>query len=319
MDNFADRLLAAIAQKGNPCTIGLDPRLDLIPSFVIDEIRHLPTDDAIRGAIAGFHRRIIEQVAPLVPVVKLQSAFYEQYGIPGLLAFQDTIECARSHDLIVVVDAKRNDIDSTARAYADAFLGAADVFGAPRPAFDVDALTVNGYLGEDSLEPFARVCAEYGRGIFTLVRTSNPGADDLQGQKLETGTVADRMAGFVDRVGSGLVGRSGYSSVGAVVGATWPQEAEKLRGLMPRAIILVPGYGHQGGTGDGAAPNFNTDGLGAIVSSSRSATYPTGAEANASAAAYAAWLDATTRAMVVDVAAGAKARSQGSVASSLDA
>ena len=195
--------------------------------------------------------------------------------MPGLNAFVDTIRLAKEKNLIVIVDAKRNDIASTAEAYANAFLGCSKIFGSKRPIFDVDCITVSPFLGRDSLQPFVKQCEEYGKGIFVLVKTSNPGSVDVQDQKLVTtkNPLYEELARMVDELGSKLIGKSGYSSIGAVVGATFPEEAIQLRKLMPRAIILVPGYGAQGGTAQDASRCFNTDGLGAVINASRSITY----------------------------------------------
>jgi orotidine-5'-phosphate decarboxylase len=274
--NFADRLIDAIEAKGTPCVVGLDPRVEEMPAFVADGARDSSDPDAIRRAICSFHEAVLDAVAPLVPAVKLQIAFYEQYGLPGLQAFAETIAMARRAGLIVIADAKRNDIGSTAEAYANAFLGGSTALGRRIPAFDVDCLTVSPFLGRDSIEPFVRRCTEGGRGIFVLVKTSNPGSVDIQARPAGDGTVSDYLAAMVDDLGSDLVGRSGYSAVGAVVGATFPEEARKLRGIMPRAIVLVPGYGAQGGTAEDALASFNPDGLGAIVNASRSITYGEG-------------------------------------------
>jgi orotidine-5'-phosphate decarboxylase len=276
MNNYADRLISAIRQKGNPCVVGLDPRLDLMPDFITSGHAAGPQSEAIRSAITDFNNVIIEAVSPYVPAVKLQAAFYEQYGLPGLLAFEASIKIAKEHSLIVIADVKRNDISSTAEAYANAYLGRSNIFGSRLPVFDVDCITVSPFLGGDSLKPFADACSEYGKGLFILVKTSNPGSVDLQDQLLAGtgGPLYREVARLVERYGEGVVGESGYSSVGAVVGATFPEEAKDLRQLMPRSIFLVPGFGAQGGTGRSAAACFNADGLGAVVSASRSITYP---------------------------------------------
>jgi orotidine-5'-phosphate decarboxylase len=206
--------------------------------------------------------------------VKPQSAFYEQYGIGGSLALRDTVEYAKSRNMVVIIDAKRNDIASTADAYANSFLGKTDVFGQKRAFLDADCITISPYLGRDSIEPFVSVCKEYGKGIFILVKTSNPGSQDLQEAKLTNGqklyqAVTEMIEPWVIQ----LQGKLGYSSVGAVVGATYPAQARNLRRLLPKSIFLVPGYGSQGGTAADVIPCFNKDGLGAVVSASRSITY----------------------------------------------
>jgi orotidine-5'-phosphate decarboxylase len=277
MSNFADRMIEAIRRTGNPCVVGLDPRLEAMPDFVLDAVRRSDEPGAVGTAITTFHEHVIAAVADHVPAVKVQIAFFEQYGLPGMQAFADTIALARAAGLVVIADAKRNDIDSTARAYANAYLGRAEVLGRPQPAFDVDCLTVTPFLGRDSLEPFVEACAAHGKGVFVLVKTSNPGSREVQDQQVADGeTISARLARLVHELGGPLVGDEGYSSVGAVVGATFPQEAEALRRLMPEAIILVPGYGAQGGTAEGATANFNADGLGAVVNASRSITYAFG-------------------------------------------
>jgi orotidine-5'-phosphate decarboxylase len=275
MINFADRLVTAVRSKSSPCIVGLDPRLESIPEFITGCRYTLPVNDAITSCITQFHELVLDAISELVPAVKLQIAFYERYGLPGLAAFGHTIRAAKDRGLLVIVDAKRNDIASTAEAYADEFLGMTEVFGAMRPVYDVDCLTVSPFLGRDSLAPFIDACHLYGKGIFVLVKTSNPGSADIQDELLlETGRPCyEKLAKYVDELGAGDWGNSGYSSVGAVVGATFPEEATTLRKLMPRAIILVPGYGAQGGTAVSAANCFNDDGLGAVVNASRSITY----------------------------------------------
>jgi orotidine-5'-phosphate decarboxylase len=199
--------------------------------------------------------------------VKPQLAFYEQYGIGGLEAFENTLNASRQRGLLTIADGKRNDISSTAEAYATAFLG--------DTAFNADSMTVTPYLGRDSLVPFTEACAKFGKGLFVVLETSNPGSRDFQDQPLEgTGRpLYETIAGVINDLGKDLVGESGYSSIGAVVGATFPEDGRKLRALLPRAIILVPGYGAQGGSAKSAASCFDENGLGALVSSSRGTTY----------------------------------------------
>jgi orotidine-5'-phosphate decarboxylase len=250
-----------------------------MPDFVMEGDCEVQPDAAIRRAITGFHATVLDVVASLVPAVKLQIAFYEQYGLAGLQAFCETVRAAKERELLVIVDAKRSDISSTAEAYANAFLGTTRLRSSSYTAFDVDCITVNPYLGRDSLQPFVSACSKYGKGIFVLVKTSNPGSIDLQDQRLATTGTAlyDVVARMVDELGKAVLGESGYSSIGAVVGATFPHEAERLRTIMQHAILLVPGYGAQGGTGRDAAACFNSDHLGAIVNASRSITYSYGA------------------------------------------
>ncbi len=254
--------------------VGLDPRIDLMPAF-IKSGRGEPTRDVVRSIITEFHQLVIDAVAGLVPAVKPQLAFFEQYGSAGIEAFENTVAYARQRGLLVIADGKRNDISSTAEAYAAAFLGEADILGHKQRAFDADAATVTPYLGRDSLEPFVDACAKFGKGLFVVLKTSNPGSRDFQDQPVAaTGKpLYESIAATVHELGGALVGESGYSSVGAVIGATFPAEGRKLRRLMPSALILVPGYGAQGGSAASAAACFNNDGLGAVVSSSRGITY----------------------------------------------
>jgi orotidine-5'-phosphate decarboxylase len=274
MKLFSDRLADAIRKKGNPCVVGLDPRIDLMPAFVKSG-RGARTADAIRSVISDFHELVLDAVAGMVPAVKPQVAFFEQYGTAGMLAFDDTIRAAKQRGLLVIADAKRNDISSTAEAYAAAFLGEADVFGRAQKAFDADCMTVSPYLGRDSLLPFVEACAKHKKGLFVVLKTSNPGSRDFQDLELRaTGRpLYEKVAEAIKEFGEPLAGESGYSSIGAVIGATFLDDARRLRALLPRAFILVTGYGSQGARGRDAAVCFNSDGMGAIVSSSRGITY----------------------------------------------
>lgn len=270
--HFADRLIAAIQKKGAPICVGLDPRLNQIPEFIKSEkiAKKGKSFEAAAEAIVEFNKGIIDAVHDLVPAVKPQFAFYEQYGFAGVRAFEETCKYAKEKGLIVIADAKCNDIGSTAEAYASAFLGEADVFGEKVAVVDADAVTVNPYLGHDGVKPFLEQCRERGKGIFVLVKTSNPSSSDLQDRvtedKLRNYEV---VAHLLESWGADEVGESGYSSVGAVVGATYPAEAKRLRTLMPHAYFLVPGYGAQGGKAADVKACFNADGLGALINSGR--------------------------------------------------
>ena len=260
--NFADRLVAAIQKKGTPICVGLDPRWENLPGG----IKRAATKDrgetaeAIADAFVVFNKGIIDAVHDLVPVVKPQFAFYIQYGAAGVKAFEETCAYAANKGLTVIADAKSNDIGSTAEAYANGFL----------ERMECDALTVNPYLGYDGIKPFTEICKKRGKGIFVLVKTSNPSSGDLQDRITEDKVRNyELMAHYVESWGADEIGESGYSAVGAVVGATFPAEAAKLRALMPNAYFLVPGYGAQGGTAADVKVCFNKDGLGAIVNSSR--------------------------------------------------
>ncbi len=271
MLNFADRLVNRISDLGNPTVVGLDPRLSQIPDFIkekaLDEFGE--TFEAAAAAIFEFNKGIIDAIADIVPAVKPQIAFYECYGYEGFKAYEETVKYAQERGLIVIGDAKRNDIGTTATAYAEGHLGKVDLFGELTPSIDADALTVTPYLGTDGIEPFTKVCREEGKGIFVLVRTSNPSADEIQGQALGDHLMDEHVASLVEGWGRDLVGVSGFSSVGAVVGATYPEEARALRHLMPNQIFLVPGYGAQGGSADDVKPCFYENGTGAIVNNAR--------------------------------------------------
>jgi orotidine-5'-phosphate decarboxylase len=242
-----------------------------MPAF-IKSGRGAPTPDAIRSIIRDFHELVLDTIAGLASIVKPQLAFFEQYGSAGIQGFEDTVRAAQQRGLLVLADGKRNDVDSTAEAYATAYLG--------KKAFDVDAMTVTPYLGRDSMLPYVDACREHGKGIFIVLKTSNPGSRDYQDQTLErTGRpLYETIAQTIRDFGVDLMGESGYSSVGAVIGATFPEDARRLRALLPGAFILVTGYGAQGASSEGAAACFNSDGLGAIVNSSRGITYAFGNE-----------------------------------------
>lgn len=265
-DHFSDRLDAAVKEKGNPICVGLDPRFEnLPPEIAAAALReHGDTPRARAQAFLAFNKAILDAVGDIVPVCKPQIAFYEELGVEGLRAFEETIRYAKAKGLLVISDAKRGDIGATAEAYARAYLGG------PSAAFDVDALTVNPYLGRDTLEPFVKTGAANGRGIFVLVKTSNPGSGDLQDLTLKDGrSIREHVAQMVHDLGSNHRGSCGLSDVGAVVGATYPEEARALRAAMPDTIFLIPGYGAQGGSAKDAAAGFRDDGRGAIVNNSR--------------------------------------------------
>lgn len=284
MRHFADRLAEAIEAKKSCAVVGLDPRPDQFP----EALRPAPgaSGERVAECIRDFNRQVIDAVARHAVAVKPQVAFYEPYGPPGLSAYLDAARAAREAGLLVIGDVKRGDIGSTAAAYARAHLG-------PDGA---DAITVNPYLGSDSLAPFVEVARENGRGLFILVKTSNPSAAELQDLKAGGEPIHAHVGRLVHRLGLGEVGESGYSLVGAVVGATQAASARRLRDLMPRAFFLVPGYGAQGGGADDCAPCFNRDGLGAVVNSSRGVIFAYQAEPWRSECGEARWRDAVAAA-----------------------
>lgn len=269
--HFADRLTRAIAEKESPICVGLDPRFDQIPKFIKDKQveKFGKTKKAIAASLLEFNINIIDAVKELVPVVKPQIAFYEMYGPEGLWAFASTCKYAQEQGLIVIGDAKRNDIGSTCEAYAQGFLGKVDVFGEKEDIFHIDSLTVTPYLGSDGIKPFVKQCEENEKGIFVLVKTSNPSSGELQDLPVGDTSVHEHLAELVALWGKDNIGENGYSFVGAVVGATYPEEARYLRNAMPHSIFLVPGYGAQGGGAADVKPCFHENGSGAIVNSSR--------------------------------------------------
>ncbi len=228
---------------------------------------------AAAGCILEFNRIIIDSIHDIVPAVKIQSAFYEQYGQSGSGAFIETARYAKGKGLIVIGDVKRNDIGNTSKAYSNAYLGKVPLIDAQGPGYDLDAITVNPYLGTDGLVPFVEDCRRFRKGIFVLVKTSNPSSTELQDIESGGRPVFEKVAGIVKGLGDGLIGESGYSSVGAVVGATHRMQASALRGIMPRTIFLVPGFGAQGGSPSDIVPCFNDDGRGAIIHSARAVIF----------------------------------------------
>ncbi|KNY26457.1 orotidine-5'-phosphate decarboxylase [Pseudobacteroides cellulosolvens] len=271
---FIDLLIDAIKEKDNPTVVGLDPKLDFIPQFIKEKAfkEHGVNLKGAAQAIIEFNKGLIDALCDIVPAVKPQLAYYEMYGIEGLMAFEQTVKYAKEKGMIVIADGKRNDIGTTAESYSAGFLGktliSEDVL---QPVFDADALTVNPYLGVDGIKPFIDDCKRYQKGIFVLVKTSNKSSGQLQDILTDKGkSIYEIVAELVEEWGKSLRGKYGYSSVGAVVGATYPNQAKILRKAMKHAYILVPGYGAQGGTARDVAHSFDGEGLGAIVNASRS-------------------------------------------------
>lgn len=267
-----DRLIKAIVEKQNPTVAGLDPKLDFIPEFIKEEAfaKYGRNLEGAAEALLQFNKGLIDALCDIVPAVKPQCAYYEMYGWQGMKALHDTIEYANEKGLFVITDGKRNDIGTTMQAYAAAHLGVVKVGGKNFTPFGGDALTVNGYLGSDGITPLIDVCKKLDKGIFVLVKTSNPSSGELQNQELNGGyTIYHDMGMLCEKWGRDLPGRCGYSGVGAVVGATYPEQLEELREELPNTFFLVPGYGAQGGAAKDVKPAFDEKGLGAIVNSSR--------------------------------------------------
>jgi orotidine-5'-phosphate decarboxylase len=270
--HFADRLIAAVERARTPLCVGIDPRLDQLPAGMLE--RHLARHPgellvAAAEALYEFSDRVLAVVAPEVGVVKIQNAFFEQAGPPGFDAFCRTVRRAQALGLVAISDAKRADIGSTSAAYAAAHLGALSVGGAEVEPVGADALTVNPYFGSDGVAPFIAEAVRRGRGIFVLVKTSNPSSAELQDLRSGSRLVYERLADRVWEWARAHLGESGYSAVGAVVGGTFPQELSKLRAEMPGAIFLVPGFGAQGGKAEDVVAAFDEKRRGAVINSSR--------------------------------------------------
>jgi orotidine-5'-phosphate decarboxylase len=271
--HFADRLCAAIARTGSPVVVGLDPRLEVLPASILAACRRQygTTPRAAAEALWQFNRGIIDAVHDLVPAVKPQLAFYACYGVEGMRAFAHTVQYARQAGLLVIADAKCNDIGSTAAAYADAFLGVPDLFGSETQSdFAADALTVTPFLGRDGIEPFVARARQCGKGLFVLVKTSNPSSSEVQDILVNGHPLYENLGALVEAWGADNRGACGYSAVGAVVGATFPAQGRRLRALMPHTLFLVPGYGAQGATAADVVGCFDTAGQGALINASRS-------------------------------------------------
>jgi len=290
MRSFADRLLDSVDELGSPVCVGLDPRLDNIPSFILKEAMKeydvKPGESSENAWLASvkaielFNKKIVDATVDIAPIYKPQSAFYEPFKKFGMGVLEETVRYVQSKGRLVIVDGKRNDIGDTAQAYADAYLGTVGLItGVTVSSFNADALTVNPYLGSDGLKPFIDVCKRDGKGIFVLDKTSNPSSLELQdlefAEKHGGRKLYEQVALKMEILGRELIGERGYSSLGLVVGASGatPEQVREMsatiRRLNPFSIILVPGYGHQGGTGKDVVPNFNREGHGAIVNNSR--------------------------------------------------
>lgn len=297
MTAFADRLDHAVTLKKTPVLVGLDPRLASIPEKLV------PTGAEADPALAAdvfkrFCRGVIDVVAPLVPAVKPQAAFFERIGPEGMFALAEVIRYAQSMGLLVIFDGKRNDIGSTATAYAQGILGREE------SAWRADAVTVSPYLGDDSLDPFIDVADERDAGVFVLVKTSNPGGGMLQDLMTDEGPVYRHVARYVERMAQRTAGDCGYGAVGAVVGATYPEQLTELRTVMPHTWFLVPGYGSQGGTAADVAAAFDDEGKGAIVNNSRGIIFAHAAQPHASKFGADRWqeaIEAATRDMIAQL------------------
>ncbi|MCL4133253.1 UNVERIFIED_CONTAM: hypothetical protein GTU68_045080 [Idotea baltica] len=262
MNNFADKLIEKINSKNSILLAGLDPRINEIPDCYKIESTKISknNDELIYNTLVSFYKDSIEACRDYVPIIKPNIAFFEALGIPGLKALKTVSKIIKEQDILCLIDAKRGDIGSTAKAYSQAFLGKTLI----------DAITINPYLGFDTITPFLENLELEGKGIFVLVKTSNPGSADIQNLKLESGiTVAEHIAKEISEIGKKFIGKSGASSIGVVIGATYPEEALKFRELMPNIPFLIPGFGAQGGSAEDATASFVSNQSVGIVNSSR--------------------------------------------------
>lgn len=266
-----DRLIEKIEQMQNPTVAGLDPKLDYVPEYIRKRCfeKYGETLKGAAKALLEFNKGLIDALYDIVPAVKPQAAYYEMYGAAGMKTLYKTQEYARSKGMYVITDGKRNDIGTTMEAYAAAHLGKVKVGSTEIEPFLGDALTVNGYLGSDGIKPLLKICSENDKGIFVLVKTSNPSSGELQDRLIDGEPVYEVMGKMCEKWGEELPGVYGYSGVGAVVGATYPEQIKTLRALLPKTFFLIPGYGAQGATAADIAGAFDKNGLGGIVNSSR--------------------------------------------------
>ena len=306
-----NQLIANIKKTGAPIVVGLDPMLKYIPEH-IQKKAFAEFGETLEGAaeaIWQFNKEIVDKTYDLIPAVKPQIAMYEQFGIPGLVAFKKTVDYCKSKGLVVIGDIKRGDIGSTSSAYAVGHIGKVQVGSKTYAPFDEDFVTVNPYLGSDGVNPFIDVCKEEKKGLFILVKTSNPSSGEFQDQMIDGRPLYELVGEKVAQWGEDCMGDE-YRDIGAVVGATYPEMGKVLRKVMPKSYILVPGYGAQGGKGKDLVHFFNEDGLGAIVNSSRGiiAAYKQEKYANYGEEAFADASRAAVEDMVADIRGALEAR-----------
>ena len=269
MKNAIDKLIEKIKETNNPTVIGLDPGYEKLPNCIKEKY-----SKDIKGACQGileFNKTIIDAICDIIPAVKVNIAFYEMFGLEGMKIFEETCNYAKQNKMIVIADIKRGDIGTTATAYSNAFLGRTKIGDLEESIYDVEFVTLNPYMGIDAIKPFIDDCKKYNKGAFILVKTSNPSSGELQDLKLESGEeVYTKVAKLVENWGEKLRGKYGYSSISAVVGATYPKQLEDIRKIAPHTYFLIPGYGAQGGKAKDIALGFDKQGLGGIVNASRS-------------------------------------------------
>lgn len=267
--NAIDNLIEKIKKTNNPTVMGLDPRYEMLPKCVTN--KYSQDLEGVAKAIIEYNKALIDATYDVIPAIKPQIAFYEMFGIPGMEAFKETCRYAKEKGMIVIADIKRGDIGSTAQGYSNAFLGRTPIGEKEEAIYDVDFITVNPYMGTDCVKPFIEDCKKYNKGIFILVKTSNPSSGELQDLKLENNKeVYRQVTDLVEKWGEELRGEYNYSSIAAVVGATYPEQLEQIRKAAPHTYFLIPGYGAQGGKANDIALGFDSNGLGGIVNASRS-------------------------------------------------
>lgn len=264
-----DKLINKIKETNNPTVIGIDTKYEYLPECI--KKKYSKDLKGVSSAILEFNKKLIDNVYDIIPAVKIQIAFYEMYGIEGMETFKQTCNYAKQNGMIVIADIKRGDIGSTAEGYSNAYLGKTRIGDVEQSIFDVDFVTVNAYMGTDCVKPFIEDCKKYDKGLFILVKTSNKSSGELQDLKLETGEeVYTKVAQFVEKWGEELRGKNNYSSISAVVGATYPKQLKDIRKVAPHTYFLIHGYGTQGGKAEDIALGFDNKGLGGIINASRS-------------------------------------------------
>ena len=267
-----DTLIEKIIEKKSPIVMGIDPKYESIPNCIKEKYSKDLTGFA--KSSVEFAKKLIDYTYDIIPAIKPQLAYFEMMGPEGLKAFEEITKYAKQKQMVVIADSKRGDIGTTSKAYSNAFLGRTLVNENEQEVYNADFVTVNPYMGSDAVSPFIEDCEKYNKGIFVLVKTSNKSSGELQDLSLENGkTVYEHVAGLVEKWGENLRGKYGYSSVAAVVGATYPEQLRKIRQIAPHTFFLIPGYGAQGGKAEDIALGFDSNGLGGIINASRSLIY----------------------------------------------
>ncbi len=269
MKNAIDRLIDKIKEMDNPTVIGIDPKYDMVPNFIKN--KYDKTIEGMAKSCTEFNKALIDATYDIIPAVKLQLAYFEKLGIPGIESFYETCKYAKQKGMIIMADAKRGDIGSTCSAYSSAYIGKVETQNGEEKIYDADFITLNPYMGTDSVMPFVEDCKKYDKGAFVIIKTSNKSSGELQDLNLENGnTVYEQVAELVEKWGGELIGEYGYSSISGVVGATYPEQLKQIRKIAPHTFFLIPGYGAQGGKAEDIALGFDENGIGGIVNATRS-------------------------------------------------